>query len=115
MTEADAPLTVDWMVRQYGFDRTEVEDWVRNLHFNWPLSVKALDENGNVRSDLGLKPGAKLLWSVGEDRALHLAVCEPPPRKGAMAMLGWARTFTTPKTTAECMRELREGEEDDES
>ena len=36
------------MVRQYGFDRTEVEDWVRNLHFNWPLSVKALDENGNV-------------------------------------------------------------------
>ena len=36
------------MVRQYGFDRAEVEDWVRNLHFNWPLSVKALDENGNV-------------------------------------------------------------------
>ena len=36
------------MVRQYGFDRTEVEDWVRNLHFNWPMSVKALDENGNV-------------------------------------------------------------------
>ena len=48
MTEKDAPLTVDWMVRQYGFDRVEVEDWVRNLHFNWPLSVKALDENGNV-------------------------------------------------------------------
>ena len=48
MTKADAPLTVDWMVRQYGFDRAEVEDWVRNLHFNWPLSVKALDENGNV-------------------------------------------------------------------
>ena len=48
MTEADAPLTVDWMVRQYGFDRHEVEDWVRNLHFNWQLSVKALDENRNV-------------------------------------------------------------------
>ena len=50
MTEADAPLTVGWMVRQYGFDRAEVENWVRNLHFNWPLSVKALDENGNVKT-----------------------------------------------------------------
>ena len=48
MTEDDASLTVDWMVRQYGFDRAEVESWVHNLHFNWPLSVKALDENGNV-------------------------------------------------------------------
>ena len=48
MTEDDAPLTVDWMVRQYGFDRAEVESWVKNLHFNWPLSVKALDENDQV-------------------------------------------------------------------
>ena len=48
MTEDDASLTVDWMVRQYGFDRAEVEDWVRNLHFNWPLSVKALDKNGDM-------------------------------------------------------------------
>lgn len=44
MTPADAPLTVDWMVRQYGFDCQEVEGWVRNLQFDWPLSVKALDE-----------------------------------------------------------------------
>ena len=48
MTEDDALLTVEWMVQQYGFDRAEVESWVKNLHFNWPLSVKALDENGNV-------------------------------------------------------------------
>ena len=48
MTAADAPLTVDWMVRQYGFDRREVEDWVANLHFNWPLSIKAVSECGNV-------------------------------------------------------------------
>ena len=48
MTEADAPLTVEWMVRQYGFDREEVVSWVRELHFNWPLSVKALDEEGRV-------------------------------------------------------------------
>lgn len=48
MTAADAPLTVDWMVRQYGFDRQEVEDWVQHLHFDWPLSVKALDGQGKV-------------------------------------------------------------------
>ena len=48
MTEDDASLTVDWMVRQYGFERTEVESWVHNLHFNWPLSVKAIDGNGDV-------------------------------------------------------------------
>ena len=48
MTPADAPLTVDWLTRQYGFDRREVEDWVANLHFNWPLSVKAVDGQGRV-------------------------------------------------------------------
>lgn len=48
MTPADASLTVDWMVREYGFDRIEVETWVRDLHFNWPLSVKAVDEAGRV-------------------------------------------------------------------
>lgn len=48
MTSADASLTVDWMVREYGFDRAEVETWVRDLHFNWPLSVKAVDESGKV-------------------------------------------------------------------
>ena len=48
MTPADAPLTVEWMVREYGFDRAEVETWVRDLHFNWPLSVKAVDDEGKV-------------------------------------------------------------------
>ena len=48
MTPADAPLTVEWMVQEYGFDRAEVETWVHDLHFNWPLSVKAVDVDGNV-------------------------------------------------------------------
>ena len=48
MTEDDASLTACWMVRQYGFDRADVESWLQNLHFNWPMSVKALDENGKV-------------------------------------------------------------------
>lgn len=54
MTPADAPLTVEWMVREYGFDRAEVEAWVRDLHFNWPLSVKAVDDAGNVIGLLNL-------------------------------------------------------------
>jgi len=48
MTAADARETVEWMTRQYGFDPKEVEDWVAHLHFNWPLSVKAVDENGKT-------------------------------------------------------------------
>ena len=48
MTPDDAPLTVEWMVRQYGFDKHEVETWVKELHFDWPLSVKAIDDNGNA-------------------------------------------------------------------
>lgn len=48
MTEEDAPLTVEWMVREYGFDCAEVEDWVQNLHFNWPMSVKATDGKGKM-------------------------------------------------------------------
>lgn len=47
MTPDDAPLTVDWMVRQYGFDRHEVQQWVEHLHFNWPLSVKAVAKVGS--------------------------------------------------------------------
>lgn len=48
MTERDAPLTARWMVRQYGFDHAEVESWVQELRFNWPLSIKALDGDGQV-------------------------------------------------------------------
>ena len=54
MTEDDASLTARWMVRQYGFDRAEVESWVKDLRFNWPLSVKALDENGHVAGLLNM-------------------------------------------------------------
>ena len=48
MTPADSGETVDWISRQYGFDRNEVAWWVDNLHFNWPLSVKAVDGQGHT-------------------------------------------------------------------
>ena len=43
MTAADAAETVRWMVRQYGFDPAEVKEWVEHLHFNWGMSVKAVE------------------------------------------------------------------------
>ena len=46
MAATDATETVEWMTRQYGFDAAEVRDWVAHLHFNWPMSVKAVDETG---------------------------------------------------------------------
>lgn len=46
MAATDATETVEWMTRQYGFDAAEVTDWVAHLHFNWPMSVKAVDETG---------------------------------------------------------------------
>lgn len=47
-TAADAEETIDWITWQYGFDRGEVASWVRNLHFNWPISVKAVDMEGRT-------------------------------------------------------------------
>ena len=48
MTAADAAETVRWMVEEYGFAPTEVEEWVEHLHFNWPMSVKAVDAQGET-------------------------------------------------------------------
>ena len=48
MTAADAAETVRWMVRQYGFDPAEVEEWVEHLHFNWGMSVKAVGVDGKT-------------------------------------------------------------------
>jgi len=48
MNTADSELTIEWITRQYGFDRAEVELWVKHLHFNWPLSVKAITNHGEV-------------------------------------------------------------------
>ena len=48
MTPADSGETIEWITRQYCFNRDEVASWVEKLHFNWPLSVKAVDENGKT-------------------------------------------------------------------
>ena len=82
--------------------------------------VTTLTDRGQVsipadfRAEMGLKPGDKLLWSASGDRALLITFCEPPKRKGAKAMIGYAKSFRETMSTAEWMKILREGEEDDE-
>ena len=39
-----------------------------------------------------------------------VTIVRKPSRKGAKAMLGYASTFRKPRTTAEWMAELRDGE-----
>ena len=53
-----------------------------------------------------------LLWNQGQDRyTCVITIVRKPVRKGARAMLGYAATYSKPRTTAEWMKELREGEE----
>ena len=82
--------------------------------------VTTLTERGQVsipadfRAEMGLKPGDKLLWSANGDKTLLITFCEPPKRKSFKSAIGYAKTFRETMSTAEWMKILREGEEDDE-
>ena len=80
--------------------------------------VTKLTERGQVsvpaaiREQLALRPGTDLLWNIGADQtSCIVTIVQKPKRKGARAMLGFAATYMKPRTTAEWMKELREGEE----
>ncbi|MBR1851239.1 MAG: hypothetical protein IJ789_07715 [Bacteroidales bacterium] len=47
-TEADLAETHRWMVAQYGFSEAEVDDWLHNYQIDWPLSVRAVDNEGHT-------------------------------------------------------------------
>ena len=82
--------------------------------------VCTLTERGQIsipadfRAELGLKPGDKLLWSASGDKALLVMTVEAPKRKSFKSAIGYAKTFRKTMSTAEWMKILREGEEDDE-
>lgn len=64
-----------------------------------------------LRRELALAKGQKLLWEKAGEREIRVIVLESPAPRGAEAMRGFARRFRLdPKTTAEWMAELREGE-----
>ena len=59
-----------------------------------------------------MTPGTNLLWNRGRNPyTCTITIVQTPQRKGAKAMLGYASTFRKPRTTAEWMKELREGEQ----
>jgi len=65
-----------------------------------------------IREYMQMTPGTNLLWNKGQNPyTCIITIVQKPKRKGAKAMLGYASTFREPRTTAEWMEELREGEQ----
>ena len=87
------------------------------MMFGMKTLVTKVTERGQVsipatiRESMQMTPGTTLLWNRGQDSyTCIITIVRKPQRKGAKAMLGYASTFRKPRTTAEWMRELREGE-----
>ncbi|MGH9381921.1 MAG: AbrB/MazE/SpoVT family DNA-binding domain-containing protein [Thermoanaerobaculia bacterium] len=79
--------------------------------------VTVVTERGQVsipaelRRALDLTPGRHLRWERVAPQELRVVVLPEGKRRGARAMLGFARRFrAAPRRTREWMRELREGE-----
>ncbi len=87
------------------------------MMFSMKTLVTKVTERGQVsipatiRESMQMTPGTTLLWHRGQDDyTCIITIVRKPQRKGAKAMLGYASTFRKPRTTAEWMDELREGE-----
>jgi AbrB family looped-hinge helix DNA binding protein len=63
-----------------------------------------------VRKQMGLRPGRRLLWEPTSDTECRVRVSREGRAPGAVAMLGYARHFREPRRTSEWLAELREGE-----
>jgi AbrB family looped-hinge helix DNA binding protein len=81
-----------------------------------PSRISVVTERGQVsipaeiRRELSLAKGQRLLWERTGEREIRIVVLEDPEPRGARAMLGFARRFRAPRRTADWMKELREGE-----
>ena len=62
-----------------------------------------------VRKEMGLHPGVRLVWERLSDDELRVSVVREHDAD-PVAMLGFARRFRETRTTSEWMQELREGE-----
>ncbi len=64
-----------------------------------------------LRRELRLVKGQRLLWERVGERELRVRVLEEAPPRGAEAMRGFARRFRKEaRPSTDWMRELREGE-----
>jgi len=64
-----------------------------------------------IRKKMHLQPGQHLIWQAVTDSECRVVVVASHKPRGARAMLGYGKTFRETKSTAEWMKELREGEE----
>ena len=82
-----------------------------------PSKVSVITERGQVsipahlRKELSLVKGQRLLWEKTGEHEIRVTVLPEPERRGAMAMLGFAKRFRPTRRTEDWMAELREGEE----
>jgi len=81
-----------------------------------PSKISVVTERGQVsiparlRKELSLAKGQRLLWERTGEHEIRVTVLPEPERRGAVAMLGFAKRFRKPRRTQEWMEELREGE-----
>lgn len=81
------------------------------------MNDSVITERGQVsvpaglRRAMGILPGQRLHWEQVSDREIRVSLRDDQP-PGPLAMLGYARRLreTPPRSTADWMRELREGE-----
>jgi len=65
-----------------------------------------------LRRELDLLPGRRLRWEKLGAAEMRVSVLPEEKPRGAQAMRGFARRFRDrPRTTADWMQEMREGEE----
>jgi len=85
-----------------------------------PMMDSTLTERGQVsvpaalRKNMELRPGARFHWEQVSNYEFRVNVEPPQKIPGPMAMLGYARVQfpkRPPRTTAEVMREIRDGED----
>ncbi len=81
-----------------------------------PSKISIVTERGqvsipaNLRKELSLSKGQRLLWEIVGDREIRVTVLQEPEPRGAVAMLGFAKRFRSPRRTQDWLTELREGE-----
>ena len=63
-----------------------------------------------IRSRFNWGPGKRLSWEATAEGECRLSAPPPAKRVDVRAMIGFAATFRKTRTTAEWMKELREGE-----
>jgi len=81
------------------------------------LAIEMTDDGllsipADVRQQLNLKPGKKLILQVSDDDSDTEFGYKKAPYVGALAMRGFAKTFRKCRPTEEWMKELREGEQE---